>query len=119
MAEQIITMFIFLITALIMVIIGVSNLKSKSPVGFYTGVKAPNEEDVTDVLTWNKKHGYMWIIYGIVIVITGIIVTMYSKDESTASTLIILLVSALGVVLPIICMMIYHSKLEKQYRINH
>lgn len=59
---------IFCIVAMIMLGIGFSQLKSKEPVGFYTGEKLPKVDQLSDVNSWNKKHGVMWIIYGICII---------------------------------------------------
>ena len=68
MAGTIISGVIFCIVAMIMLGIGVSQLKSKEPVGFYTGEKPPKVDQLSDVNSWNKKHGVMWIIYGICII---------------------------------------------------
>ena len=50
---------IYLLAALIMVGIGVLQRKSKTPVGFYTGEKPPAAQELSDVSSWNKKHGAM------------------------------------------------------------
>ncbi len=118
MVEMIISIAIFAVVALIMTIIGVSQLRSKTPVGFYTGAKPPQSEEISDVLAWNKKHGYMWIAYGISIMLVGIIIGVCSLNENAINTLIILLLSTVGVILPIIVMMIYHTKLEKMYKVR-
>lgn len=68
MAETIISGVIVCIVAMIMLGIGVSQLKSKEPVGFYTGENPPKVDQLSDVNSWNKKHGVMWIIYGICII---------------------------------------------------
>ena len=68
MAGTIISGVIFCIVAMIMLGIGVSQLKSKEPVGFYTGENPPKVDQLSDVNSWNKKHGVMWIIYGICII---------------------------------------------------
>lgn len=60
MAENIIGFVVFLGTSLIMIGLGVSQIKSKEPVGFYTGEKPPKREQLSDVEAWNKKHGLMW-----------------------------------------------------------
>ena len=69
-AASIITFIIFFIVAMIMIGLGIFQLKSTSPVGFYSGEKPPREEELTDVKAWNKKHGMMWLIYGIIIMIS-------------------------------------------------
>ena len=49
MAGTIISGVIFCVVALIMFGIGISQLRSKDPVGFYTGVKPPQKEQLSDV----------------------------------------------------------------------
>lgn len=68
MVENIIAFVMFLFVSIIMIIIGVSQIKSKEPVGFYTGEKLPKKEQLLDMEVWNKKHGYMWIVYGFAII---------------------------------------------------
>ena len=64
MAGMIISGVTFGLAALIMIGIGISQLKSRNPVGFYTGEKPPKKEQLSDVNAWNRKHGTMWIVYG-------------------------------------------------------
>ena len=52
MAGTIISGVIFCIVAMIMIGIGVSQLKSKEPVGFYTGEKPPKVDQLSDVNSW-------------------------------------------------------------------
>ncbi len=68
MAEEIFGFSIVVFTALIMIVIGIVQIKSKNPVGFYSGKKPPKKEDLVDVTLWNKKHGKMWIIYGLAMI---------------------------------------------------
>lgn len=63
-AVNVICFAIYFLTALLMISIGVSQLKSQEPVGFYSGEKPPNKDELTDVISWNKKHGTMWVLYG-------------------------------------------------------
>lgn len=109
-AGYIISCVIYLITAFIMIAIGLSNLKSKTPVGFYSGEKPPREEELTDVHAWNHKHGVMWILYGMTIMISwgiGLIV---------GDSIWCLLPLCGGVILPIIPMIWYHHSLIRRYR---
>jgi len=108
-AENIIALVILAFVSLIMIIICVSQIKSKEPVGFYTGEKPPAKEMLLDVALWNKKHGYMWIIYGLVI-IGSFIVCSFIKQEVIASIIpFCVIVGALPI------MMLYHSHLKKKY----
>lgn len=69
-AENVFGLMIYLAVAIIMMGIGIYQLKSKKPVGFYNGEKPPTEDEISDVKAWNKRHGLMWLIYGAVIMVT-------------------------------------------------
>ena len=68
-AEGMIAFGIIVYCALIFMIIGIVQRKSKEPVGFYTGVKPPRKEDVTDITSYNKQHGLMWILLAILMIV--------------------------------------------------
>lgn len=63
-AENIICLVILIICAVPLIFLGIFQMKSKEPVGFWSGVKPPAKEKVSDVEAYNKGHGIMWIIYG-------------------------------------------------------
>ena len=109
MAEYIITLVINGLVSAICIGIGISQIKSKNPVGFYTHERAPRRQEITDVEKWNKQHGHMWIMYGIVIL--GVhILFIWIKD---AMVTLALWIGAIIVPLPI--MMWYHAHLKKMY----
>lgn len=109
MAEIIITLVVLTWTAFIMIIVGVFQLKCKHPVGFYTFEKPLKEEQVSDVTVWNKKHGMMWIAYGVGIVL-AYLVGLLIGDEMISGILFI------GFILGAIPVMIfYHHWLKKKY----
>ena len=109
MAENIIGFVIFLFVAIVMLAIGISQIRSKDPVGFYTGERPPKKEQLTDVEMWNKKHGILWISYGIVILVS-FLSGMLVKDEIIFT--VIVLVGILG---PLPVMMWRHSCLKKKF----
>lgn len=109
-ASSIITLIIFLLTAAMMIGIGISQLRSPSPVGFYTGEKPPTEEELTDVQAWNKKHGTMWLVYGIIIIVS------YFVGYIIGDSIWCIIPLCGGLVVPIIIMIWYHHKLIKIYR---
>lgn len=65
MAETIICFMILLLCALPIIILGITQYRSKDPVGFWSGIKPPAREQITDVKAYNQKHGLMWIVYGV------------------------------------------------------
>jgi len=109
-AENMIGFFIFLFVAFIMIAIGISQVKSNTPVGFYSGEKPPREEELINVHEWNVKHGMMWISYGIIMLVGYFIGALIGDSIWSAIPM------CGGVVLPIIGMVWYHHKLIKMYR---
>lgn len=112
MAGMIISGVCFGITALLSLGIGISQLISKSPVGFYSGETPPSADEISDVHMWNKKHGTMWLIYGVIIILTWIC-GLFLGDSIWA---IVPVLS--GVIIPIIVMIWYHHRLVKKYKIK-
>lgn len=108
-AENIIGLAIYVVVALFMVAIGIAQLKSKDPVGFYSGEEPPKAESLTDVCAWNKRHGMMWLIYGIIIFVSYLIGSIIG--ESIWS--IIPMMG--GVIIPLPFMIWYHHRLMKKF----
>lgn len=114
MAEFIIYFVIMCFVALIMIGIGVSQIKSRKAVGFYTGVKPPEERELRDVKAWNRKHGIMWILYGGAIIGCGL-------AHMTAGILgfrdaFLVMADCVIVIGGVFVMMGYHLRLERMYR---
>ena len=97
--------------ALVMIVIGVRQMKSETPVGFYTGERAVKPEEITDIPAWNRKHGIMWITIGILFVIVWIVGLF-------ADGMISLILMIAVTVLCIPGILLYHHLLTKRYRID-
>lgn len=109
MVEYIFSLVIMCVVAFIMIGIGNAQLKSETPVGFYSGEKPPRPEDVTDVKQWNRKHGIMWILYGVAMICAHLVIG-FIWDSFWASVVLV------GVVVGALPLMIwYHNKLKKEY----
>lgn len=108
-AEFIVLFIIISFVALIMTAIGVSQIKSKKPVGFYTGQEPPKEEQLTDVKQWNKKHGIMWMAYGIAMLCTNFVGPVAGGSIYTSIALTCVVTGGL------LLMIWYHGRLEKKY----
>lgn len=108
-AGSIICLVIYAIVGLIMIGIGVVQLKSQKPVGFYSGEEGPKQEELTDVAAWNKKHGMMWVIYGIIIILS------YFAGAMIGDSVWCVIPMCGGVMVPVIFMVRYHNKLKKEY----
>ena len=113
MAGTIISGVIFGIVAIIIFGIGISQLKSKDPVGFYTGEKPPKTEQLSDVNAWNRKHGIMWIVYGICIICSWVCSAFIGGDNIYS-----VIPLCLGTILPILVMVFLHHRLVKMYFIQ-
>ena len=113
MFQIIITVITFGIVALVMFGIGITQMRSKEPVGFYSGIKPPSREELTDVDAWNKKHGIMWIIYGICIICSWICSAFIGGDSIYS-----VIPLCIGVLLPILVMVLLHHRLVKMYFIQ-
>ena len=109
MEEYVYSFVIILLVAMVMMIIGVTQIKSKKPVGFYSGEIPPREDELLDIAMWNKKHGYMWVIYGVTI-INSYILSSLIKSEILA--MVVILGGIIGA-LPF--MILYHNYLKKKY----
>ena len=70
------------------------------------------ESIVKDIENWNKKHGIMWILYGIAIVI-GIVGGLIVGDSP-----LLVVIYCGSLLLPIVIMVLYHKKLVKDYIIE-
>lgn len=110
---RIMALIIITIVAVIMEILGLYQFfKKESPVGFYNVIAPPKKEEISDVTKWNKKHGLIWIVYGICIeaaFLSGCIMTIEVLQ---------MLFMLGGVLLPIPFMVMRHKKLEKEYIIR-
>lgn len=96
--------------ALIMIAVGISNFKSIEPVGFYAGVEPPPSKEITDISAYNKKHGWMWVVYGIGFIICGIL--SFLMNSAIALSLVTCFFAVGGVFI----LMIGHTFLENKYR---
>lgn len=56
MIEFIFSFVIYVLIALLLIAIGIGQIKSKTPVGFYTHEQAPRKQDITDIETWNNYY---------------------------------------------------------------
>ena len=112
MVELFFGLVIYLFVAAIMFGIGISQYKSKKPVGFYSGEKPPLESELTDVDAWNKKHGKMWILYGVIIIVSYLLGIPFLIADSVWSVLPM----CGGIMVPIPLMIRYHHKLIREYK---
>ena len=110
-AGSVMALIIMTMVALIMVIIGSCQIVKKDiPVGFYNMVDPPKKEEITDIVSWNKKHGTIWIVYGICIELGYLLGTIMPYE------LLEVLFTIGGVIFPLPFMIMRHKSLEKKYK---
>ncbi len=101
------------IVAFIMVLIGVIQFRKKDiPVGFYNIIDPPKKDEITDIIMWNRKHGVIWIVYGVCIEIAFLLGTIMPTE------VLEMIFMMGGVVIPLPFMVLRHRTLEKQYYIQ-
>ena len=61
---------------------------------------------------WNRKHGIMWILYGIAIVL-GIVGGVIVGDSP-----LLVVIYCGSLLLPIVIMVLYHKKLVQDYTLK-
>ncbi len=112
-AEMIIVLAILTFVAAIMIVIGLCQVfKTDAPVGFYNVADPPKKDEISDVILWNKKHGRMWIAYGLCIELGFWVGYILPTDE------IKMIFMMGGVLLPLPFMVLGHHKLEKKYKVK-
>lgn len=109
-AENIMGLVTYLIVAGVMAGIGIFQIRSKKPVGFYSGEKPPKENELSDVNAWNKKHGSMWVIYGAVIMLS------YGIGTIMGDTVWCILPMCGGLLIPVPIMIWFHHRLIRKYK---
>ena len=101
------------IVAGIMIVIGLCQvLKKDEPVGFYNVIDPPRKDEISDIIQWNKKHGVIWIVYGICIEL-GFWLGFFMPNEVFE-----MIFMMGGVLVPLPFMVMRHRKLEKEYKLH-
>ena len=108
--EFVIVLFAVSVAVIPLLVMGIVQFRSRRPVGFWAGVEPPSSEQVTDVRAYNRKHGVMWLMYGI-----GLAVFFISGCIIDSSGLVSTLIGVIWSVGGIFVMMVYHSYLESRY----
>ena len=112
MAGIIIYLVISFLTSLIFVVLGISQYKSEKPVSLNTGEKPPCEDELTDVLEWNRKHGKNLIIFGGVLFLTlSVFVYFIEKYDYIVVQMILFISVILG---EIAWLVMQHNILKKK-----
>lgn len=95
--------------SMFMIVIGVVSYRKKTPCGFWSGVEPPKPERVSDIEAYNRKHGVMWIVYGISMPGT------YLAGALFGDVFVGAMISGAVAVGGIFVMALYHNHLENKY----
>ncbi len=104
-------LFISIITsaAVLMFGIGIYQWRSEKPARLSTGEAAIDPEELTDVKAWNRKHGMMWILYGLCM-LAGLVISLQIEDSLYAGGIMMVFIF-----LPLLVIPAYHDHLIRQY----
>lgn len=100
------------IVAVIMIVIGLCQaIRKDEPVGFYNMIDPPKKEEISDLTQWNKKHGMIWVVYGICIEL-GFWLGYIMPNE-----MLEMIFMMGGVIIPLPFMVIRHRRLVNEYKL--
>ncbi len=108
MTETIFCAVILLVSIGPIIILGIAQYRSKDPVGFWSGKKPPEREQITDVRAYNRKHGLMWISYGVGFIVCFVCGLPFGGLIAGY----LCMIEAMG---GILAMIAYHNKLNRMY----
>lgn len=98
---------IWSIVAGVFLIIGLSCLKAKEEVGFFTFTKPPKTKDFK---AYNRAVAYLWFVFALGLEVIGIPLLFIQQNSP------ITIVIVLGTVFFVIGMMIVYGMIEKKYK---
>lgn len=89
--------------------IGIAQLYRQKPVGFWSFQPPPSPGQVSDVRAYNRKHGKMWIWFGL-----GMLAA-YGVGAIAPNGLMAMLIIGGELIGGIVAMIVYHLHLTKKY----
>ena len=110
MGESILFLGISSVCALFFIGIGIFAINKKTPMHFWAGstVKA---ERISDIKAYNRANGIMWIAYGSIFILAGIVALLSSSDIAAA---LMAICSTVG----IIVLVIFYQFIYRKYKIK-
>lgn len=105
---MIIGFIIWTVVSFIFVVIGISCLHAKEPVGFFTFAKPPI---VTDIKKYNKAVAILWFVFALLLEFLGLPFLFYEQNSP------VYIVIVLGAFLLVIAIIISYIFIEKKYRV--
>lgn len=105
---MIIGFIIWTVVSFIFVVIGISCLRAKEPVGFFTFAKPPI---VADIKKYNKAVAILWFVFALLLEFLGL-PFLFCEQNSP-----VFIVIVLGAFLLVIAIIISYIFIEKKYRV--
>lgn len=100
---------IWSLVAFLFIGLGISNFYAKQAVGFWAGIPAPEIEDIKG---FNRFVGWMWIIYGGLMLLFGIPLLFITQNS------LLVILSLGGVVAETIAIMIVYTRVAQRFQKN-
>lgn len=91
--------------AVMMVAVGIQNWRSTIPVTFWNRQKAPKPEEITNIRSYNRFHGLLWMVLGAVLMVS-LLTNFFTGKAHSGYTI-------LG---GIVLMLVFHRLIEFIYR---
>lgn len=107
--EILVFLSIYIFCSIVFTSIGVYSLKRKTPMHFWSGTTV-DPKSISDVTAYNKANGIMWITYGLLYTILGII--HYFTDNSFIFFTLVFLPTG-----GIIFLVLSYNAIYKKYKI--
>jgi hypothetical protein len=99
-----------LICALIFVGMGILSIDKDTPMHFWSGTTVKAEE-ISNVKSYNKENGIMWIIYGSTYILSAILTIFFG---SKIGVLIVTLSCTVG----LIALILVYTSIYKKYKVR-
>lgn len=88
---------------------GIFALRKQTPIHFWAGTIVKSEQ-ITDVKSYNRANGVMWITYGLLVLLTGLPAIFLGLDVWAV-------VFASVIFLGLIVMMVIYNKIYNKYKV--
>ncbi|SFI42091.1 hypothetical protein SAMN05192551_12010 [Tindallia magadiensis] len=109
MGEVIAFIVPLMVCATVFIGIGIYSIKRKTPMHFWSGTIVRPEE-ISDVKSYNKENGIMWIVYGSTYILSAIVSLFW---RSSIGTIIVGLSASVG----IIVLILVYQRIYKKYKV--
>lgn len=111
MVETIFSCVVAVICMFPLFILGIVQYHSKKPVGFWAGKEPPKAEQLTDVKSYNHRHGIMWMVYSAAFVLCFFIGLVISGPHGYSAAI----AGGIECLSGLLVLIWYHNRLNRKY----